>query len=58
MKVLVIGGGGREHAIAWKIAKSKKVTNIFVARGNAGTVNDGKIINVDLGENYNIKGLV
>ena len=58
MKVLVIGGGGREHAIAWKIAKSKKVTNIFVAPGNAGTVNDGKIINVDLGENYNIRGLV
>ena len=58
MKVLVIGGGGREHAIAWKIAKSKKVTNIFVAPGNAGTVNDGKTINVDLGENYNIKGLV
>ena len=57
MKVLVIGGGGREHAIAWRIAKSTKVTNIFVAPGNAGTINHGKILNVDLGENYNIKGL-
>ena len=57
MKVLVIGGGGREHAIAWRIAKSTKVTNIFIAPGNAGTINHGKILNVDLGENYNIKGL-
>ena len=57
MKVLVIGGGGREHAIAWRIAKSTKVTNIFIAPGNAGTINHGKIINIDLGENYNIKGL-
>ncbi|MBV9390336.1 MAG: phosphoribosylamine--glycine ligase, partial [Verrucomicrobia bacterium] len=37
MKVLVIGSGGREHAIAWKIRQSARVTKIFVAPGNAGT---------------------
>ena len=58
MKVLVIGGGGREHALAWRIAKSTKVTNIFITPGNAGTVKEEKIINVDLGSSYNIKGLV
>ena len=37
MKVLVVGGGGREHALAWKIAQSPKVDKVFVAPGNAGT---------------------
>jgi phosphoribosylamine--glycine ligase len=37
LKVLVIGGGGREHALAWKIAQSPKVTKLYVAPGNAGT---------------------
>ena len=37
MKVLVIGSGGREHALAWKLAQSPKVTKVFVAPGNAGT---------------------
>ena len=37
MKVLVIGGGGREHALAWKLAQSPKVQKVFVAPGNAGT---------------------
>ena len=58
MRVLVIGGGGREHAIAWRIAKSTKVTNIFIAPGNAGTVDDEKIVNIDLGSDYNINGLL
>ena len=37
MNVLVIGSGGREHALAWKSAQSSKVTKVFVAPGNAGT---------------------
>ena len=36
MKVLVVGGGGREHAICWKISKSSKVSKIYCAPGNAG----------------------
>jgi len=46
MKVLVVGGGGREHALAWKIAQSDKVENVFVAPGNAGTELDNKLKNV------------
>ena len=37
MRVLVIGGGGREHALIWKISQSPKVTEVFCAPGNAGT---------------------
>ena len=37
MKVLVIGGGGREHALAWKIGQSPRVEQVYVAPGNAGT---------------------
>ena len=37
MKVLVIGSGGREHALAWKAAQSAQVSTVFVAPGNAGT---------------------
>ena len=37
MKVLVVGNGGREHALAWKIAASPRVERVFVAPGNAGT---------------------
>ena len=46
MKVLVVGGGGREHAIAWKIAQSSRVERVFVAPGNAGTATDAE--NVDI----------
>ncbi|WDD99736.1 phosphoribosylamine--glycine ligase [Thalassomonas actiniarum] len=46
MNVLVIGGGGREHALAWKAAQSANVTKVYVAPGNAGTVNEEKIENV------------
>ncbi|WDE04727.1 phosphoribosylamine--glycine ligase [Thalassomonas viridans] len=49
MKVLVIGGGGREHALAWKAAQSANVTKVYVAPGNAGTVNEEKIENVAIG---------
>jgi len=46
MKVLVIGGGGREHALAWKIAQSKRVTQVLVAPGNAGTAAEPRCRNV------------
>ena len=42
MKVLLIGSGGREHAIAWKIAQSKKLTKLYIAPGNPGTAQCGE----------------
>jgi phosphoribosylamine--glycine ligase len=48
MKVLIIGGGGREHALAWKCAQSVRVDRVFVAPGNAGTAVEPKIANVDI----------
>jgi phosphoribosylamine--glycine ligase len=48
MNVLVIGGGGREHALAWKIAQSNKVQKVFVAPGNGGTARDKRLDNIDL----------
>ena len=49
MKVLIIGGGGREHALAWKAAQAPLVTDVFVAPGNAGTAAEPKTHNVDIG---------
>ena len=48
MKVLVIGGGGREHALAWKLAQSPRVAEVFVAPGNAGTALENNVTNIDL----------
>ena len=48
MKILVIGAGGREHALAWKLAQSKRVSKIFVAPGNAGTALEVGVHNVAL----------
>jgi len=48
MKILVIGSGGREHAIAWRLAQSPKVSRVFVAPGNAGTAREEGLHNVDL----------
>jgi len=48
MKVLVIGGGGREHALAYKAAQSSMVTKVFVAPGNAGTQVERKLENIDI----------
>lgn len=44
-RVLVVGSGGREHALAWKLAQSPHIQQVLVAPGNAGTVNCGKICN-------------
>ena len=49
MKVLVIGGGGREHALAWKVAQSPLIEEVFVAPGNAGTDNEVGCSNIDIG---------
>ena len=49
MKVLVIGSGGREHALAWKAAQSPKVEKVYVAPGNAGTAHEAKLENVSIG---------
>ncbi len=46
MKVLIVGGGGREHALAWKCAQSPRVSAVFVAPGNAGTALEPKVENV------------
>ena len=48
MKVLVIGGGGREHALAWKLAQSHKVQTVYVAPGNGGTARDKRLENVQI----------
>jgi len=48
MNVLVIGSGGREHALAWKAAQSTQVSNVYVAPGNAGTAREAGLENVDI----------
>lgn len=57
MKVLIIGSGGREHALGWKVAQSPLVSQIFVAPGNAGTALETKLQNIDIAVT-DIKGLV
>jgi phosphoribosylamine---glycine ligase len=49
MKVLIVGGGGREHALAWKCAQSTRVEHVFVAPGNAGTAREPRVSNVEIG---------
>ena len=48
MKVLVIGGGGREHALAWKLKQDEGVQQVFVAPGNAGTARDPALTTLDI----------
>jgi phosphoribosylamine--glycine ligase len=48
MKILVIGSGGREHALAWRLAQSPKVSRVYVAPGNAGTAREDGLFNVEI----------
>jgi phosphoribosylamine--glycine ligase len=57
MKVLVIGSGGREHALAWKVAQSPRVTEVHVAPGNAGTALEPRVRNVEIAAD-DVAGLV
>lgn len=50
-QILIVGGGGREHALAWKIAESTQVDTVFVAPGNAGTEMEKKLQNIDIDAN-------
>ena len=55
MKILLLGGGGREHALAWKIAQSEKVEKLFIAPGNAGTSNCGENVAIGVNEFNKLK---
>ncbi|RKS84782.1 phosphoribosylamine--glycine ligase [Orbus hercynius] len=57
MKVLIIGNGGREHALAWKVVQSPLVTKVFVAPGNAGTALEQNLQNIDI-QTTDIAGLI
>ena len=48
MKTLIIGSGGREHALAWKISQSKHVKEVFIAPGNGGSDSEPKIKNINI----------
>src|ERR1700726_2408186 len=57
MKVLIVGGGGREHALAWKCAASPRVAAVLVAPGNAGTAGESRVRNVNVAAE-DVAGLV
>jgi phosphoribosylamine---glycine ligase len=58
MNLLILGSGGREHALSWKLAQSKKVDRIFIAPGNAGTSVSGTNLNIDPGDFSKVKEAV
>ena len=58
MNVLILGSGGREHAFAWKLAKSKQLENLYIAPGNAGTAHCGTNVNISATDFDAIKNLV
>ena len=55
MKILLLGSGGREHALAWKIAQSKKCEKLFIAPGNAGTKACGENVAIGVNEFEKLK---
>jgi len=57
MKVLIVGSGGREHALAWRVARSSRVETVYVAPGNAGTLLEDKVKNISLAAD-DIEGLL
>ena len=58
MKILLLGSGGREHALAWKIAQSDKCEKLFIAPGNAGTSNVGENVPIGVNEFDKLKDFV
>jgi len=58
MKILLLGSGGREHAIAWKLAQSSKLTKLFIAPGNAGTAKEGTNVDLKISDHKAIKKFV
>ena len=58
MNVLIIGSGGREHAIAWKVSQSPKLSKLFIAPGNAGTAEVGTNLNIGVSDFEGIKKAV
>ena len=58
MKILLLGSGGREHALAWKISQSPKIEKLYIAPGNAGTVNCGENVNMKADDFAAIKQFV
>ena len=58
MNILILGSGGREHALAWKLSKSPKVSNVFIGPGNAGTSASGTNLQLDPGNFDEVKKAV
>ena len=58
MKILLLGSGGREHALAWKIAQSAKCEKLYIAPGNAGTSNCGENVAIGVNEFEKLKDFV
>ena len=58
MKILLIGSGGREHAIAWKMAQSPKLNQLFIAPGNAGTSQFGTNVELNPNDHESVKQFI
>src|ERR1700740_3503186 len=58
MKILVVGSGGREHALAWKLAQSERIQMVYVAPGNGGTARDARLQNVAITDLHELANFV